>query len=204
MDKAVLHRIFEPFFTTKERGAGTGLGLATVYGIVKQAEGYTLAESEPGAGSVFSIFLPATDERASQEEAAAPPPRKEGKAATVLVAEDEPSIRLIAERILARAGFDALVAASGPEALEIARNHEGSVDVLLTDVVMPQMSGVQLAGLLKEEHPGLETIFMSGYPDQMLSARGVLEEAHNYLRKPFTASELLGEIEHALEGAVSA
>src|SRR5918992_1236152 len=185
MDKAVLHRIFEPFFTTKERGAGTGLGLATVYGIVKQAEGYTLAESEPGAGSVFTIYLPATDESASQEGPGAPPARKEGNAATVLVAEDEPGIRRIAERILAGAGFDALVAASGPEALEIARNHQGAVDVLLTDVVMPQMSGVQLAGLLKEEHPGLETIFMSGYPDQMLSARGVLEGTHNYLHKPF-------------------
>jgi two-component system, cell cycle sensor histidine kinase and response regulator CckA len=204
MDNAVLHRIFEPFFTTKERGAGTGLGLSTVYGIVKQTEGYVLAESEPGAGSVFTIYLPATDEDAAQSGAGPQPAHRGVKAATILVAEDEPGIRRIAERILTGAGFDTLVAASGPEALDIARGHEGAVDVLLTDVVMPQMSGVQLADLLKREHPGLETIFMSGYPDQMLSARGVLEETHSYLHKPFTASELLDEVERALEGALSA
>jgi two-component system, cell cycle sensor histidine kinase and response regulator CckA len=204
MDNEVLHRVFEPFFTTKDRGAGTGLGLSTVYGIVKQAEGYVLAESEPGAGSLFTIYLPATDEDAAQSGAGPLPAHRGVKAATILVAEDEPGIRRIAERILTGAGFDALVAASGPEALDIARGHEGSVDVLLTDVVMPQMSGVRLADLLKREHPGLETIFMSGYPDQMLSARGVLEETHNYLHKPFTASELLDEVERALEGALSA
>ncbi len=204
MDKAVLQRIFEPFVTTKDRGAGTGLGLATVYGIVKQAEGYVLAESEPGAGSVFTIYLPATDEDAAQNGAGPQPAPGDAKQATILVAEDEPGIRRITERILTRAGFDALVAASGPEALEMARDHNGSVDVLLTDVVMPKMSGVQLAELLKREYPGVETVFMSGYPDQMLSERGVLEETHNYLHKPFTASELLGEVERALEGALSA
>jgi two-component system, cell cycle sensor histidine kinase and response regulator CckA len=203
MSKEVLNRIFEPFFTTKGRGAGTGLGLSTVYGIVKQAEGYVLAESEPGRGATFTIYLPVTDAIAEHHGAGPEPGRENARAATILVAEDEPGIRRIAERILSGAGFHVLAAASGSEALELTRRHGDDIDVLLTDVVMPQMSGVELADRLKHDHPRLESIFMSGYPDAMLSERGVLEDKHRYLHKPFTSADLLSEIERALDVALS-
>jgi two-component system, cell cycle sensor histidine kinase and response regulator CckA len=204
MSKEVLDRIFEPFFTTKDRGAGTGLGLATVYGIVKQAEGYVLPQSEPGKGATFTIYLPATDAIAEQQVAGPEPGQENARAATILVAEDEAGIRRIAERILSGAGFEVLTAASGSEALEMARAHGDDIDVLVTDVVMPKMSGVELADRLKLEHPRLETIFMSGYPDEMLSERGVLEDKHRYLHKPFTSGDLLSETERALDVALTA
>ena len=190
MDGDTQARIFEPFFTTKERGKGTGLGLATVYGIVRQGGGVVRVDSEPGSGSTFGIYLPLADgpadpPRPDHPPAAAPPRRATGE--TILLAEDEESVRAITREILVRRGYRVLAAADGPSAIDLARRHGGPIDLLLTDVVMPGMSGRELAELLTRDRPGLRVLFASGYTEDEVLHRGVAADGLAFVAKPFTA-----------------
>jgi CheY-like chemotaxis protein len=188
MPPELLARVFEPFFTTKEAGRGTGLGLATVYGVVKQAGGSVTVSSEPGNGTAFRVFLPETHEEADDEDllcsAAA------GGKETVLVAEDEPGVRHLVRRILAQAGYSVLVAEGGEEALNVADQHRGEIHLLLTDLVMPGMSGKQLAERLVAARPEVHVLYMSGYSANVVPP---------FLAKPFVRDELLVRVREALE-----
>jgi PAS domain S-box-containing protein len=188
---------FEPFFTTKPKGEGTGLGLATVYGIVTQAGGFLEVDSAEGRGASFSIYLP----RTSEVPAVAPPaPEAPGRAGAerVLVVEDEPAVREVTRRILERAGYDVIVADSAAEALEC----DDDFDLLLTDVVMPKMLGPELAEILRERHPGLPTLYMSGYSYDVMVSEGRLTEDTVLVQKPFTEAELLRGIRAVLDAPV--
>jgi PAS domain S-box-containing protein len=202
MDAETLSHIFEPFFTTKEKGKGTGLGLSTVYGIMKQSGGYIWAYSEPGRGSTFKAYLPclrdAPEEWGSPVDTSAPISR--GGAETILVAEDDAKVREIVARVLAAKGYTLLVAAGGAEALEMARAHDGPIDLLLTDLVMPGMTGRELAAALKAERAEMRTLYMSGYTDDAVFRHGVLEAGMNYLQKPFCAESLARKVRHVLDG----
>ncbi|MBI4183062.1 MAG: response regulator [Proteobacteria bacterium] len=213
---AILPRIFEPFFTTKEAGAGTGLGLSSVYGVVRQTGGYIFVESEVGAGTTFRIYLPAVGEavpgRAS--EAASPPPAanpptgdppapagaRAARAHTVLLVEDEDAVRLFAVRALRQAGHSVLAAASGEEALDLLAAAPAAVDVLVSDVVMPGMDGGTLARLLRERRPGLPVILMSGYAEDALGGEVALGESVAFLSKPFSLEELTRKVAEVLAG----
>ena len=190
MDEATQEHLFEPFFTTKPLGEGTGLGLASVYGIVKQAHGYIDVESRPGGGSVFRIYMP-------ELESAAPPARAEsgpgharnGGTETVLVVEDDPAVRRFAERALREHGYGVLVFGDAGVALQFARRDLGAFDALVTDVVMPATSGPTLAERIAELRPGLPVLFMSGYEAGALPAG-----ARAPLAKPFSAQELANAV----------
>jgi PAS domain S-box-containing protein len=191
MDEKIQPQIFDPFFTSKEKGKGTGLGLSTVYGIVSQAGGKIQVESAPGEGTVFRIYFPPADgavENASSGKQGAAPRGSE----TVLLVEDEASVRNLAETILMRLGYKVLAADSGKAAIHVWEQRHGRIDVLLTDVIMPHMSGGDLALALREKKPGLKVLFMSGYTDDMLAGHGVLARETQLIQKPFTA-EMLGK-----------
>jgi PAS domain S-box-containing protein len=202
MDAATQARVFEPFFTTKGQGRGTGLGLATVFGIVKQSGGNVFVQSEVGRGSVFEAYVPLSEEALSDRT---PPPRpKLGPAsAVILVAEDEPSVRQVVVTVLRRAGYDVLEAADPRQALAVAREHAGPIDLLLTDVVMPIMSGKDLAEQLRAQRsdPSLAVLYMSGYTDQAIVHRGVLDAGVNLLAKPVTPEQLLKTVGDVLDRA---
>ena len=189
MDESVKARMFEPFFTSKDKGKGTGLGLSTVYGVVSQAGGDIDVESEPGQGSRFRLYFPL----ASGEPEALPPVPNDAAPVgleTVLLVEDEPGVRALAETVLKKLGYKVLVADSGEAALGIWGDREGSIDVLLTDVIMPQMSGGDLAHKLREMNPHLKVLFMSGYTDDIIAGYGVLAGETQLIQKPFTAEAL--------------
>ncbi len=190
MPRKVIDRAFEPFFTTKPKGEGAGLGLATVYGIVTQAHGYVQIYSEPGIGTTFTILLPATGQGVRAEPAAEQKPR-EGAGETVLIVEDEPAMRKVTGRILSRSGYNVITAADGRKAVEIAASHAGGIDVLLTDVVMPQMSGKEAAEQIRALRPGVKVLFMSGYTQGLLDTQGVVEPGVNLIEKPFSEASLL-------------
>jgi CheY-like chemotaxis protein len=198
MDKATLQRAFEPFFTTKESGKGTGLGLSTVYGIVNQAGGYVAIYSEVGMGTRVTTLFPATDQTpiASVEEAA--PKRRVD--ATVLIVEDADDIREVASRILTRNGFKVLVAAGGAEAVKIAEEYPGEIDLLLSDVVMPQMQGKEVAERVCTLRPKTRVLYMSGYAMPTLAPSGTLDPGVVVLEKPFTEPQLLAKIRDVLDG----
>jgi PAS domain S-box-containing protein len=198
MSQEVLRRAFEPFFTTKPTGEGTGLGLATVYGIVTQAAGSVRIHSEPGLGTSFSAVFPATSEAYSPTDKPAEQ-RVSGAGETVLVVEDEDSVREVATRILARNGYRVLAASSGPDALELVANHNGPIDLLLSDVIMPQMLGKEVAERVGAVRPGLRVLFMSGYASPVFGAEGTLEEGVNLLEKPFSESALLASVNAVLK-----
>jgi CheY-like chemotaxis protein len=199
MDEATQSRIFEPFYTTKEAGKGTGLGLATVYGIVKQSGGYIIVESAPGAGTTFRIYLPRVAGEADHAVViGAPTGAPDRPGATVLLAEDEDSLRAITGRILRKRGYVVLDARDGIDALEIANRHVGPIHLLITDVVMPQMSGPELAERLSAARGDVPVLFMTGYSMDAVANHGVLRPGSRLLHKPFTphdvalaASELL-------------
>jgi two-component system, cell cycle sensor histidine kinase and response regulator CckA len=199
MDKATLARIFEPFFTTKQLGKGTGLGLATVYGIVKQSDGYIWVYSEPGMGSTFKVYLPRVDAQVSPEEAAETTPPRPSGSETVLLVEDDHTVRLLASEMLRMNGYTVLQARDGLEALELVRGHGRPIHLLLTDVVMPQMSGRQLAENLADIHPGIRVLYMSGYTDGVIAHHGVLDAGLAYLQKPFTADFLARKVREVLD-----
>ncbi|HET6231882.1 MAG TPA: PAS domain S-box protein, partial [Longimicrobiaceae bacterium] len=198
MDDETLSHLFEPFFTTKAQGKGTGLGLSTVYGIVKQSGGAIWVDSEPGRGSTFRIYFPAAGaERATPGEtarASAGPRACE----TVLLVEDEPSVRSLARRILERSGYRVLTASDGPHALSLSAAHDGPVDLLVTDVVMPGMSGRELAERLVPARPDMRVLYMSGYTDDALLQHGVLQEGVAFLEKPFTPATLAAKAAEVL------
>jgi PAS domain S-box-containing protein len=199
MDEETLGHMFEPFFTTKAIGHGTGLGLATVYGIVRQVGGQVMVYSEVGRGTSFKIYLPrfaeAADELAAPAPAGPPPQGTE----TVLLVEDEPALRTLIFEILARAGYRVLQGAKPDEALAAAAGHAGPIDLVLTDVIMPNMSGRQMAEVLRAARPQARVLFMSGYTDDAISHHGILDPGMHFLEKPFTRDALLRKVREVLE-----
>ena len=197
MDAPTRARAFEPFFTTKPAGEGTGLGLATVKGIVEQAGGTVTVASEPGRGSTFTIDLPLSADARAPESSTKPPPPPANREVILLV-EDEPAVQLLERRVLEMGRYEVLVASSGEEALNLLDGHEGRIDLLVTDVVMPGMTGRELAEAVAHRRPGLRALFLSGYaPDEVLRQGVRAEEAH-FLQKPFTPSSLLGKVREIL------
>jgi PAS domain S-box-containing protein len=199
MPHEVIARVFEPFFTTKPKGEGTGLGLATVYGIVKQAGGDVQISSEPGTGTTFTVLLPVTDEAPVEVEAPAPGPPS-GGGETILVVEDEPAMREVTRRILGRNGYEVLLAETPLNALELAGNHDGPIDLLLTDVVMPKMLGKDVAERVRTLRPEVKVLFMSGYARPVLARGGTLEPGVTLLEKPFSELVLLAAVRQVLDG----
>jgi signal transduction histidine kinase/CheY-like chemotaxis protein len=199
MDAATKARIFEPFFTTKEPGKGTGLGLATVYGVVKQSGGFIWVESEPGRGTRFEIYFPRTEEKveAATDESAKKSPNVLVRRKTVLVVEDEKDVRELASQFLTAAGYGVLTAQDGIEALEIIERLRDSVDAVLTDIVMPRMRGTELGLRLKKLLPGLKITYMTGYLDQNSGDNASLENSF-FLQKPFSRENLVNLITQAL------
>jgi CheY-like chemotaxis protein len=195
----VVARAFEPFFTTKASGEGTGLGLATVYGIVTQAGGSVSLTSEPGLGTTVTALLPAS----ASEDPVTPPPAPvvtAGHGETLLVVEDEAALRDVAGRILSRAGYHVLTADGGPQALELAAVHDGSIHLLVSDVVMPGMLGKELVERLLDVRPATRVLYMSGYAQPVLASQGTLDPGVVLLEKPFTAAALLTAVRRRLDG----
>ena len=190
MGREIIDKIFEPFFTTKELGIGTGLGLSTVYGIVKQNNGSINVYSELGKGTTFKIYLPRHTMKSArvEQESLATTPRSQGE--TVLVVEDEPAILKMASVMLLGLGYEVLTANSPLEAIKISHGGVAGIDLLLSDVIMPEMTGKDLAELLLASHPNLKCLFMSGYTANVIASHGVLEEGVNFIQKPFTVREL--------------
>jgi len=199
MDRDTREHIFEPFFTTKEIGRGTGLGLATIYGIVKQNSGFINVYSEPGQGTTFRILLPRyMGERGVNAQEPVLQTVQPGRE-TILLVEDEPSILQLGKRMLEKMGYDVLAAATPKQAIQLAEVHNTAIDLLLTDVIMPQMNGRELAKHLLGLYPKMVRVFMSGYTADVIAHHGVLEEGVHFLQKPFSKAELSATIRHALE-----
>ncbi len=202
MDSETQAHIFEPFFTTKTKDKGAGLGLATTYGIVQQCGGYIWAYSELGVGTTFTVFLPrvaAEPARQREPEIAA----AAGGSETVLLVEDEPAVQELARRFLEQRGYRVMAASSGPEALRIAREHKGPIDLLLTDVVMPQMSGREVAFQLAGSWPNMKVLYMSGHTEDVIVHHGVLEDRVAFLQKPFTQRVLVAKVREVLDRAAT-
>ena len=189
MKEDVKQQIFDPFFTTKERGKGTGLGLSTVYGIVKQHESQIYVYSEPGKGTTFKIFFPASDDMALDEfdtiEASIPKGTE-----TILLAEDDQTISRMIKKYLEPLGYNLILAGNGQEAMDLSRSYDGKIHLLLTDVIMPKMDGQELAITIQDERPAIKIIFMSGYTDDVIAHHGVLDPGVNFIQKPITPSKL--------------
>jgi CheY-like chemotaxis protein len=200
MDEATRSRIFEPFFTTKGVGKGTGLGLATVYGVVDQNRGFIDVESAPGQGSAFAVHLPRYVGDAGAAPAASVGPRAPGHE-TILLVEDERAILRLAQRLLVGLGYAVLSAGTPSEALRLAREHPGRIDLLVTDVVMPEMNGRQLADEFAATRPAMKRLFVSGYPADVLADHGALAAGTLLLAKPFTRSTLAMRVREALADA---
>ena len=199
MSEEVASKIFEPFFTTKGRGEGTGLGLATVYGIVKQAGGAIFVDSKPNQGTQIEVMFPAVEQLPEKRIQTDPEHPALGGDELVLLVEDSPGVRNITSRLLMRHGYEVLEAADGDEALRVVTDQGHRPDLLLTDVVMPGMSGREVAASVRMELPEVRVLFMSGYPDSLVTAQGVLIDNVHFLAKPFTAASLLGAVRQALD-----
>ena len=200
MDKKTQSHMFEPFFTTKEKGKGTGLGLATVYGIVKQSGGYVWVYSEPGQGTTFKIYLPRLEAGIQEErvETAAPSVLKGEE--TILVVEDEAMLRELACLFLQESGYMVLEAANGAEAMEVSKRHQGPIHLLMTDAIMPGMGGRELAQKLHAERPETKVLYVSGYTDDTVLRNGLLEAGTAFLQKPFTRDSLGRKVRTVLAG----
>jgi CheY-like chemotaxis protein len=199
MNQETLSHLFEPFYTTKEVGKGTGLGLATVYGIVKQNKGFINVESQAGQGSTFWIYLPrhvGEAEQARDQDPARPASRGQE---TILVVEDEAANLMLIKRMLERQGYTVLETGTPVEALRVAREHAGEIHLLMTDVIMPEMNGRSLARYLMSRYPQLKCLFMSGYTDDVIAEHGVLEEGVSFIQKPFSAKDLAYKVRQTLE-----
>jgi CheY-like chemotaxis protein len=198
MDRATLGRLFEPFFTTKPVGKGTGLGLAMAYGILKASGGHVSVDSEPDRGTAFHLFLPAVDR---PETVALPASRfaQPGGTETVLVVEDETGVRALARQALEARGYRVLEASDGEAALHLCREHLGQIDLLLTDVVMPRMSGRELREQMAELSPQTRVVFTSGYTDDAVVRHGVYQSESDFLQKPFTVQGLLKKVREVLD-----
>jgi len=198
MSQETLGRIFEPFFTTKDHGKGTGLGLATVYGIVKQNRGAIKISSQPNEGTTAEVFLPYAGQEMRDAEPATPPTDLKGNE-TILLVEDEDAVRSLTEKLLRSRGYNVLLAGTPERAIQKCREHDGTIDLLLTDVVMPQMNGRALYHLLEKIRPGLRALYMSGYADDVIARHGVLEQDTNFVAKPFTTLTLAAKVREALD-----
>lgn len=199
MSPAVAARAFEPFFTTRPKGEGTGLGLATVYGIVRQVGGDVIIYSRPGRGTTIRVYLPATSDQVKSSHAVSPNGLRSARGETVLLVEDEAIVREPTRRLLARHGYVLLDAANAEEALAIAREYPGQIDLLLTDVVMPGLSGKDLSSEVVARRPATKVLFMSGYSHHVLAHQGVLEQGINLIEKPFSSDALLRRIRNLLD-----
>jgi PAS domain S-box-containing protein len=198
MDKSVIEHLFEPFFTTKETGKGTGLGLATVYGIVKQNDGFINVYSEPGHGTVFKVYLPRA--REAFAKAFAPERRKPAQGdETLLMVEDERAILEVGKAILEQYGYTVLAAPTPTQALDLAAQHDGPIHMLITDVVMPEMNGKDLNEQIMALRPGIKTLYMSGYTANVIAHRGVIDEGINFLQKPFSIHTLAAKVREVLD-----
>ncbi len=199
MTPEVRDRVFEPFFTTKEMGKGTGLGLSTVYGIVKQSGGNIWVYSEPGRGTTFKIYLPRMDEPLDERVKRMVEKELPRGDETILLVEDDKEVRMLAMRILKTQGYRVLEASHGGDALQVLKEREGSIHLLLTDVVMPEMSGRELANRLIPFHPKMKVLYMSGYTDNAIVHHGVLDKGVNYIQKPFTVDGLARKVREVLD-----
>jgi CheY-like chemotaxis protein len=201
MDEATRARIFEPFFTTKPSGEGSGLGLAMVYGVIKQSEGHVMVESAPGRGARFSVLLPFARE-AAEPTVPEGVPSSGSHDATVLVVEDEAMIRNVVANALRGEGYRVRVAQNGEDALALVRREALSIDLLLTDVVMPKLGGVRLAEALHRTQTGLRVLFISGYSEDLVASGHVGNHDDLFLAKPFTSQALLEQVARALSRPV--
>jgi len=198
MDRESRERVFEPFFTTKEVGMGTGLGLSTVYGVVKQNQGFINVYSEPGEGTTFRIYIPRAEADLAETPAPGPAEAPRGRGETVLLVEDDPGILGMGLNMLEKLGYSVLPANHPEEALKLVQEHPGEIHLLMTDVVMPHMSGKALAERVKTLKPGIITLFMSGYTANTIAHHGVLEEGVNFIEKPFSLSALAARVREVL------
>jgi CheY-like chemotaxis protein len=198
MDENVMARLFEPFFTTKDRDKGTGLGLATVFGIVKQSGGSIDVHSECGAGSSFKIYLPAVTGASSAAAVSRETTDLRGSE-TVLVVEDQRAILVLVQRILSQRGYTVLTASDSNEALACVRANPGRVNLLITDVILPGVSGPQLVRQMRDMRPGLRVLYMSGYAEHAAIQRDVLDCDAGFLQKPFTPDALAERVRHILD-----
>jgi two-component system, cell cycle sensor histidine kinase and response regulator CckA len=204
IDAETQSHIFEPFFTTKEQGKGTGLGLSTVYGIVKQSSGYIFVFSDPGKGTAFKVFLPRVEEIPDQ---GSPPEEiltkikstKVMGSETILISEDEGSVRELVQTVLENQGYKVLVAQDGTEALEVSCRYDGPIHLLITDLVMPQIGGQELAKRLAQSRPGIKTLFMSGYTEDAVVHHGILESGGTFIQKPFRLGVLERKVREVLD-----
>jgi CheY-like chemotaxis protein len=200
MDKGILNKIFEPFFTTKGEGNGTGMGLATVYGIVKQNNGSLEVDSEPGKGTTFKIYLPRVLEDVPEGEPGQTAAIPRGHGETILVAEDEQAVLEMANIILTGLGYTVLLANNPVAAIDKSNSHAGEIDLLLADVIMPTMNGKDLSDLLRNSRARMKTLFMSGYENQVITSLEQQGKDMHLLRKPFSVKELAVKVREALAG----
>lgn len=199
MEKYVIEHLFEPFFTTKEKGKGTGLGLATVYGIVKQNRGFINVYSEPGVGTTFKVYLPRfMDDNPEIPDSKGAGIRKNG-GETVLLVEDELIVLNVSKAILENLGYVVLSASTPGQAVRLAEEYSGEIHILITDVVMPEMNGRELAKKVVSLYPNIKQLFMSGYTDDVISLHGVLEEGIHFIQKPFSQEDLADMVRMVLE-----
>jgi two-component system cell cycle sensor histidine kinase/response regulator CckA len=204
MDDETRSRIFEPFFTTKDRGQGTGLGLATVYGVVKQSGGHISVESEPGEGTQFRIYLPRVDEPlAEPTDGVAPAPAAEEASETILLVEDEEIVRQLVRDTLRASGYEVVEASDGAEALQICERREDPIDIVVTDVVMPNMTGPELVERLAAVNDGLRVLYVSGYTDGQIAQRSTTGPGRDLLLKPFTPRVLAQKVRELLDSPSS-
>jgi CheY-like chemotaxis protein len=201
MDEVTQSHIFEPFFTTKGQGKGTGLGLSTVYGIVKQSGAGISVESAPQQGSTFSVYFPRTDGYALAQPAECEQASSVAGNETILLVEDDRSVRELVERVLRSRGYNVLAAQHGSAALDLAAARERSVDLVLTDIVMPAMSGRELVEALQVKRPALRVLYMSGYTDDEVLRRGLNDPNTAFIQKPFTAENLATQVRKVLDAA---
>ncbi len=199
MDAKTQELIFEPFFTTKEEGKGTGLGLATVYGIIKQSGGYIWVESQTGAGAAFAIYLPRVAGSVAMQGTAMPRAPRATGSETILLVEDEDAVRRLVRGTLKSAGYGVLEASRGEDAVQTALSHKQPIHLLLTDVVMPHIGGRELAGMIEVLDPSIKVLFMSGYPEEAFLEQGVFEPGLSIIQKPFTPEALLRKVKEVLD-----
>jgi CheY-like chemotaxis protein len=199
MNAETLSHLFEPFFTTKELGKGTGLGLATVYGVVKQNNGFIHVDSEPGQGTTFKIYLPRHKVKTVVTSEMEPDRRIERGHETILLVEDEPTILEVISSMLQGEGYTVAGASTPGEAIRLATEHAGDIQLLITDMVMPEMNGRDLAKNILSLHPGAKCLFMSGYTANVIAHHGVLDEGVNFIQKPFSIEAMTSKVREALD-----